>query len=103
MRAERRRTWESYSGGKWALGNLGEEALFRFAQDGSKVVPNVAKGVDIDEDATVFTIYLREGMKWSDGEDFDADDVLFYSFFSMICRISSGSLVGKAQVWSTHT
>jgi peptide/nickel transport system substrate-binding protein len=70
-------TWQSYSGDKWSL-MFTEEALFRFAPDGTTVVPNVAKGVDINADYTQFTIHLREGMKWSDGEPFDADDVLFY-------------------------
>jgi len=50
------RTWRDYNSGKWALGNLGEESLFRFAPDGSKVVPNAAKGYDVNEDATEFTI-----------------------------------------------
>lgn len=72
-----RLTWNSYSDDKWSL-MFTEEALFRFAQDGTTVVPNVAKGVDINADYTQFTIHLREGMKWSDGEKFDADDVMFY-------------------------
>ncbi|WP_242698183.1 ABC transporter substrate-binding protein [Bacillus sp. SD088] len=63
---------------KWAVGKITEEALFRFNEDGSDVEPNVAKGYDVNEDATEYTIYLREGMKWSDGVPFTADDVLFY-------------------------
>ncbi len=63
---------------KWAPGKMTEEPLFRFKQDGSGVEPNVAKGYDVSEDARVYTIYLREGMRWSDGMPFTADDVLFY-------------------------
>lgn len=63
---------------KWTLGKMTEEALFRFTLDGSGVEPNVAKGYDVNEDATEYIIYLREGMKWSDGVDFTADDVVFY-------------------------
>ena len=43
----------------------------------------MAKGYDVNEDATVYTIYLRKGMKWSDGEPFTADDVVF--FYNEMC------------------
>lgn len=62
----------------WGIGKVTEEALFRFAPDGDGVEPNVAQGYDVNEDYTEFTIFLREGMKWSDGEPFTADDVLFW-------------------------
>nr|MBC9200135.1 ABC transporter substrate-binding protein [Paenibacillus sp. PL91] len=65
-------------GDKWAVGQPTEEALFRFNKEGDKVEPNVAKGYEVNADSTVFTIHLREGMKWSDGVPFTADDVLFY-------------------------
>lgn len=67
---------------QWWYGKITEEALFRFKTDGT-VEPNVAKGYDVNEDATVFTIYLREGMKWSDGVDFTADDCIF--FYEKMC------------------
>jgi peptide/nickel transport system substrate-binding protein len=63
---------------RWAVGMPTEEALFRFNKDGSAVEPNVAKGFEVNKDSTEFTIYLRKGMKWSDGMPFTADDVLFY-------------------------
>ncbi|MGG6311336.1 ABC transporter substrate-binding protein [Paenibacillus macerans] len=63
---------------KWGIGMVTEEAMFRFNQEGTGVEPNVAKGYDVNEDATEYTIYLRKGMKWSDGVPFTADDVLFY-------------------------
>lgn len=62
---------------KWGPGKPTEEALFRFKTDGT-VEPNVAKGYDVNEDFTVWTIYLREGMKWSDGEPFTSEDCRFF-------------------------
>ncbi|WMT88429.1 ABC transporter substrate-binding protein [Pelagibacterium sp. 26DY04] len=58
--------------------HYGYEPLVRWSVDGSEVVPNVAKGWDVSEDATTYTFHLREGMKWSDGEDFTADDIVFW-------------------------
>jgi peptide/nickel transport system substrate-binding protein len=63
---------------RWAVGQPTEEALFRFTKDGSKVEPNVAKGYEVNANSTEFTIFLREGMKWSDGMPFTVDDVIFY-------------------------
>ncbi len=57
---------------------LSYEAFVRWNDDGSGVVPNVAKAYEINADATEFVFHLREGMKWSDGEPFNADDVMFY-------------------------
>ncbi len=39
--------------------------------------PWLATGFTANADSTQFTINLREGVTWSDGEAFDADDVVF--------------------------
>lgn len=71
----------SASGSAWTAGKIVEEGLFRFRNDGT-VEPNVAKSYEVNDDATVYTIHLREGLKWSDGEPFTADDCVF--FFNVI-------------------
>lgn len=70
------------SGQRWWYGKMTEEPLFRFKEDGT-IEPNVAKGYDVNDDATLYTIYLRSGMKWSDGVDFTADDCIF--FYDKMC------------------
>ncbi|MGQ9631811.1 MAG: ABC transporter substrate-binding protein [bacterium] len=44
----------------------------------TKVIPYLAKGYDFSKDMKTFTLYLREGMKWSDGYPFTVDDILFW-------------------------
>jgi peptide/nickel transport system substrate-binding protein len=39
--------------------------------------PELAKSWDISDDNLEITFHLREGLKWSDGEPFTADDVVF--------------------------
>ncbi|MGN0972293.1 MAG: ABC transporter substrate-binding protein [Aristaeellaceae bacterium] len=72
----------SAGGGNWDAGKIIEEGLFRFTTSGA-VEPNVAKGYTVSEDATVYTITLREGMKWSDGEPFTAEDCVW--FYNAVC------------------
>lgn len=40
--------------------------------------PRLAHKWESNEDGSVWTIYLREGLKWSDGEPFTADDYIFW-------------------------
>ncbi len=54
------------------------DALVRHAPDGGEVIPHVAAGWESNEDFTEWTVFLREGMKWSDGEPFTADDIMFW-------------------------
>ena len=58
--------------------HFGYEPLVRWSVDGSQIVPNVAKSWEISDDATTYTFQLRKGMKWSDGEEFTADDIVFW-------------------------
>jgi peptide/nickel transport system substrate-binding protein len=39
--------------------------------------PFIFEGWDVNEDATEFTIHLREGLKWSDGVELTSEDVRF--------------------------
>ena len=41
-------------------------------------VANVLRDYEFSQDMRVLTMYLREGMKWSDGDDFNADDWMFW-------------------------
>lgn len=44
----------------------------------TKVVPNIAKSWDITDGGKTFVFHLRKGMKWSDGQPFTADDIMFW-------------------------
>lgn len=56
---------------------IGPQGLVRWDPEYTEIVPNVAERFEVEDDGRVFTFYLRDGMKWSDGEPFTADDVLF--------------------------
>ena len=75
-------TWRSaLLGGNddpWIRRTLAYENLMRWTPDWSGVIPNIAESVDVNDQATSFTFHLREGMRWSDGELFTADDIRFW-------------------------
>jgi peptide/nickel transport system substrate-binding protein len=56
----------------------GDRFVFWDADEFPKVVPNLAKGWEISEDGTQITLFLREGVKWSDGQPFTANDAMFW-------------------------
>ncbi len=77
-------------GGDWRMGllggddsallyrTIGYEQLMRWNSDWTEVEPNIVESVDVNDDATEYTFRMREGMKWSDGVDFTADDILWW-------------------------
>ncbi len=46
--------------------------------DLSAIVPHLAKGLVPSEDTTTWTLYLREGLRWSDGELLTSEDIMFW-------------------------
>ena len=52
--------------------------LVRLDPSDNTIVPDVAKGWEWNSDKTEVTFTLREGHKWSDGDDFTSDDVVFW-------------------------
>ncbi len=72
-----RRVWlgPSDSTGMWRLRH---ETLLRWSPDSTEYLPNVLESWEVNDDGTVFTLHLREGMRWSDGEPFTADDLMFW-------------------------
>ena len=77
-------------GGTWRMGmrggndnallvrTMGYEGLLRWDPQFQGIVNNVAKDWEANEDGSVYTFHLREGMKWSDGEAYTAHDIVFW-------------------------
>ena len=77
-------------GGIWRRGFLGPgdsengnrvrsgDKLIFFDAAGTEMRPNAAKGWEVSEDGKKTTLFLRKGMKWSDGAAFTADDFIFW-------------------------
>jgi peptide/nickel transport system substrate-binding protein len=54
------------------------EPLMRWDPDWTEIIPSVATSFEVQDDAKTYVFNLRKGMKWSDGEPFTADDVVFW-------------------------
>ena len=79
-------------GGSWRMGITGGsgsfsqlnrfqgyEGLVRWTPDWDPTpIPNVAESFEVGDGGRSYTFKLRAGMRWSDGEPFTADDVLFW-------------------------
>ncbi len=66
-----RSNWES----AWAISPMAEWLFWPLA-DGT-LEPMLGESIDVSEDGLVYTVNLREGVTWHDGEPFTAEDVLY--------------------------
>jgi peptide/nickel transport system substrate-binding protein len=56
----------------------GHDHILFWDYTGNAVVPNVAMGWEVTDGGRTINIFLRKGMKWSDGHPFTADDFVFW-------------------------
>lgn len=56
---------------------VGHAYLLRWNPDYTELLPDVAESWEMNEEATEIRLTIREGLKWSDGEPFTAEDVAF--------------------------
>ncbi len=72
-------TWRRYGHLDWAAyGYITYEPLVRWGPNLVTLEPNIAERWKVSKDGKTFTFYLRKGIRWSDGEPFTADDVMFW-------------------------
>lgn len=50
--------------------------LMKYDKNG-KIIPDLAENYEIKEDGKVYEIALKQGIKWHDGTEFNAEDVVF--------------------------
>ena len=72
--------WRRYAMGQDAnaMGRLIYEPALRWSGDGRTIEPNLCWKYEVSEDSRVFTFWMREGVRWSDGEYLTTEDVRFW-------------------------
>jgi len=60
--------------------------------------PNIAESWTVNDDATEFTFTLREGLKWSDGNDFTTVDIMFWYDHMLLNK----DINPNVPAWASH-
>ncbi|MEC7609397.1 MAG: ABC transporter substrate-binding protein, partial [Verrucomicrobiota bacterium] len=68
-------------------------SLVEYNPRAEQFIPALAKAWEVSEDLKSYTFYLREGVRWSDGVLFTADDVIFT--FDCILAETVDAVTGK--------
>ncbi len=71
------RAWKGPSDGA-AVTRICYDQILRWDRTGRKVLPNIARAWKFSDEGRTLTLYLRKGMKWSDGVPFTANDIIFW-------------------------
>jgi peptide/nickel transport system substrate-binding protein len=79
---------------RWTQGTMYELLTLFNPVEGGKPTPWLATGYEYSDDLLSLTYTLRQGVKWTDGEDFNADDVVFT--FNMLKEFSA---MDRGAVW----
>jgi peptide/nickel transport system substrate-binding protein len=58
------------------IADVWADGLMTYDRTGKRI-PRIATAWDISKDGKTYTFHLRKGIKWSDGQPFSADDVVF--------------------------
>ena len=58
------------------LAILAFSGLYSYDENG-QLVPELAESYEMSDDALTYTFKMRDGLKWSDGETLDANDVVY--------------------------
>lgn len=77
------------------------QALYGYEINGTASVPVLAESCTPNADLTVWTCALRKNVKFHDGTDFDAADVV--ATFNMGLNISSPAHVGNTNLWDYYS
>ncbi len=83
----------------WLNHNMATNLMWRslLLADSSltKTSPDLAESVEISEDGLTYTITMKDGLKWSDGEALDAEDVL-WSMDAVMAATNKNSIYSAA-------
>ncbi|MGD0003134.1 MAG: ABC transporter substrate-binding protein [Anaerolineaceae bacterium] len=63
--------------GHWQESQYGHSAL-RWIDDGLGIAPGMCDTWSANADNSVWTVHVREGLKWSDGQPCTVDDIMFW-------------------------
>jgi peptide/nickel transport system substrate-binding protein len=75
-------TWRRVAVGPGDVGSwnhrLSYDCPLRYGPDGAVIEPHIIKGFEVSDDGAEFTLFLRKGHRFSDGEPFTADDLMYW-------------------------
>jgi peptide/nickel transport system substrate-binding protein len=69
--------WAVSAGSDWSVVTIQYDMLLKFDSETLSPAPSLATGCEPNDDSTVWTCTLRDGLKWSDGSPLTSRDVAF--------------------------